>query len=78
MWELLLEGSNFLDRMSQPNVIIGIVLAAVGLALTLLAKRITRVIRKEQKIDEGDRVYLALKAFSLVMILVALIVMIVK
>ncbi len=73
---LLLE--NFVDVISRANVIAGIILAAVGLALTLLAKKITRIARKKQDIDEADKLYLALKGLALVMILVALIVMIIK
>lgn len=73
---LLLE--NFVDVISRVNVIAGIILAAVGLALTLLAKKITRIARKKQDIDEADKLYLALKGLALVMILVALIVMIIK
>ncbi len=73
---LLLE--DFVTVISQPNVIAGIILAAVGLGLTLLAKKITRIARKKQDIDESDKLYLALKGLALVMILVALIVMIIK
>ena len=73
---LLLE--NFVDVISRANVIAGIILAAVGLALTLFAKKITRIARKKQDIDEADKLYLALKGLALVMILVALIVMIIK
>lgn len=73
---LLLE--EFVNVITRPNVIAGIILAAVGLALTLLAKKITRIARKKQDIDEADKLYLALKGFALVMILVALIVMIIE
>ena len=73
---LLLE--NFVDVISRANVIAGIIFAAVGLALTILAKKITRIARKKQDIDEADKLYLALKGLALVMILVALIVMIIK
>ena len=73
---LLLE--NFVDDITKANVIAGIILATVGLALTLLAKKITRIARKKQDIDEADKLYLALKGLALVMILVALIVMIIK
>lgn len=73
---LLLE--DFVTVISRSNVIAGIILAAVGLALTLLAKKITRIARKKQDIDEADKLYLALKGLALVMILVALIVMIIK
>lgn len=73
---LILE--DFVTVISQPNVIAGIILAAVGLALTLLAKKITRIARKKQDIDQADKLYLALKGLALVMILVALIVMIIK
>lgn len=69
---------NFIDHISKVNVITGIVMAALGLALTLLARRITRSIRKTETVDNADKIYLGIKAFALVMILAALILMIIE
>ena len=68
---------DLLTRLAMPNVITGLVLAALGLAITFLARKIARVIRKEKEIPNNDNVYLICKALGLVMICVALIVMII-
>ena len=69
---------DLLRRLAMPNVITGLVLAALGLAITFLARKIARVIRKEKEIPNNDNVYLICKALGLVMICVALIVMIIQ
>ncbi len=69
---------DLLTRLAMPNVITGLILAALGLAITFLARKIARVIRKEKDIPNNDNVYLICKALGLVMICVALIVMIIQ
>ena len=68
---------DLLTRLAMPNVITGLILAAVGLAITFLARKIARVIRNKKQIENNDNVYLTCKALGLVMICVALIVMII-
>ena len=69
---------DLLTRLAMPNVITGLILAALGLAITFLARKIARVVRKEKEIPNNDNVYLICKALGLVMICVALIVMIIQ
>ncbi len=76
--ELMLLFVDLLTRLAMPNVITGLILAALGLAITFLARKIARVIRKEKDIPNNDNVYLICKALGLVMICVALIVMIIQ
>lgn len=65
-----------LERLSQTNVIVGLALAALGFALSLLARRIAIFVRKEDKVSDNDKVFIGVKAFSIVMILVALIILV--
>ena len=74
---LFLLENTIIDFLSQELVIVGMVLAAVGLAFALLAKRITKVVRKSSEIEPTDSIMLILKAFGLICIVVALILMIV-
>ena len=69
---------DLLTRLSQVNVMVGLILAAIGLAVTFLARKVARVVRKEKDIPNNDNVYLICKAIGLVMICVALIVMIIE
>ena len=71
--------STLVDRISKPHIIAGLALAVLGFALTLLARRIASVARpKEDKklpVENSNRVYLLIKGFGLVFLLVALIIM---
>ncbi|MFA6860026.1 MAG: hypothetical protein WCR30_01400 [Clostridia bacterium] len=69
---------NLTTRLSQMNVQVGLVLAILGLGMALLAKRIARLVRQKKEIVSDDKVLLTCKAFGLVMICVALILMIVE
>ncbi len=74
----LLLDNNIWERLSQPNVLTGIILLVVGVIAAIFAKKITKLIRKSEKVEPNDRVLLTIKAFALVVILAALIVMIIQ
>ncbi len=74
----LLLDNNIWERLSQPNVLTGIILLVVGMLVALFAKKITKLIRKTEKVEANDRILLSLKAFALVVILASLIVMIIE
>ncbi len=74
---LLLE-NNILDRFAQTNVIVGIILLVIGVLVALFSKKITKLVRKADKIEPNDKIMLTLKAFALMVILVSLIVIIIE
>lgn len=74
----LLLDNNIWQRLSQPNVLTGIILLIIGILAALLAKKITKLIRRSDKVEPNDRVLLSIKAFALVVILASLIVMIIE
>ena len=71
--------STLTDRITKTHIIVGLVLAILGFALTLLARRIASVARpKEDRnlpVENSNRVYLLIKGLGLVFLLVALIIM---
>ncbi|MDD4816094.1 MAG: hypothetical protein PHQ62_03050 [Clostridia bacterium] len=67
---------DLLTRLAQPNVIIGIILCALGLGLVLISKKMAKLYSKNQEVNDDDKVYLILKGLGLVMILFALVIMI--
>lgn len=77
---LAFDVTNLIVRISKMHVMIGLILAAIGFATILLARRIARVSRKEENrdkpVENNNKVYIAIKAFGLVMLLVALIIMV--
>mgnify|MGYP003294348837 CR=1 FL=1 len=72
--------SNFIDnliaRLSLTDVIIAIIFAVLGVAVAVLARRITRVVRNRDKIDDNDKMLVALKAISLVLIFIAFLILV--
>ena len=74
----LLLDNNILARFTQSNVIVGIILLVLGIFIGCLAGVITRKIRKTEKTDTSDKLYLILKAVALLLIMTSLIAMIVQ
>ena len=56
---LLLE-NNILDRFAQTNVIVGIILLVIGVLVALFSKKITKLVRKADKIEPNDKIMLIL------------------
>ena len=71
-------GTSLIERLTMTNVILGIVLAIVGLSLSLIATRFARMVRKTSNVDPNDRVIIAFKSFGLILILIALIVIVIE
>ncbi len=73
---MFLLANSLLDFLSIDLVIVGLVLAALGFAFALLAKRIAKAVRQSSEIEPNDKVMLIFKALGLVCIVIALILMI--
>ena len=73
MFSLLLE-IRLLEFLQTPNKLVGMILAALGLAFALLAKKITKVARKTDKPSKSDPIYVIILAISLCVVLVGLII----
>ena len=72
----LLENS-VLDLLKSETVVMAIILAAIGLAMAMLAGRIAKAVRGTTVIEPTDKIMLIFKAFGLVCIIVALVLMVV-
>ena len=77
MFDSLL-ATSLIERLTMTNVILGMLLFIVGLWFSLIATRVTRVIRKTSHVDPNDRIIKTMKAFGLILILIALIVIVIK
>jgi hypothetical protein len=71
-------GTSLIERLTMTNVILGIVLAVVGLSLSLIATRFARMVRKTSNVDPNDKVIIGFKSFGLILILIALIVIVIE
>lgn len=61
------------DWFANPLAVLGVVLAALGLATAFIAKRLTKAIRRTDNVEPSDKIYVGICLFGLVMILVALV-----
>lgn len=61
------------DWFNDPLALVAIIAMTFGVALALLAKRITRAIRGTYSISTSDKVYLVFCTFGLILILIGLV-----
>lgn len=64
------------ERLQLPMFTAGIVFAVLGVTIGVLAKRITRVVRKSNEIENNDKILVSLKLVGLVLLFLALILLI--
>lgn len=64
----------FEEYILNPARIVGLAMIAVGIAIALLAKRMTRVIKKQSEVDKSDRTFVTILTVALVIILCGMIV----
>lgn len=64
---------DLLTRLNTLTVIIGMIVAVVGISLVFLAKRLTRAFKRTDDVADNDKLYTALKIIGLVFILAGLI-----
>jgi len=72
---MLLE--SFSSVISNPLYIVAIILAALGLACALIAKKVTKLVRKTQDVKPDDKLLLMLKVAGLGLILFGFILLVI-
>ena len=55
------------------NVILGIIIAAVGVASLIIAPRLSQAINKSEKVDKSSKSYIGCKVVGLVCVLLGMI-----
>lgn len=63
----------FVNMISHPIVITAIILAALGIACSLLATKVTKSIRKTENISQDDKILIGMKIAGLTLILLGFI-----
>ena len=64
----------FEEYILAPARIAGLAFIIVGIATALLAKRLTKVIKKQSEVDKSDHTYVSILTVALVLIIVGMIV----
>ncbi len=66
-------GITFNEFIQKGNVIVGIILAILGVATWLLAVNITRAVRKTNSIKQNDTVLVTCRVIGLVALLIGMV-----
>lgn len=61
---------------SMPQVWIAMILCVVGVALVLLARRITRVAKNIDKVEDNDRTFVTIKCIGIVMLVLTVLILV--
>lgn len=73
----LLNGITLLEAILKVEFLTSILLAALGMALICLAKRITKTVRKTNFVSSNDKVYIAIKVIGLIFVVIAFVILLV-
>lgn len=68
--------NNFTTQLNLYRIAGALIIAISGLSITFLARRLTRVFKRRNDIDDEDKFMLTLKAFGFILIFVALLMVI--
>ena len=66
----------FVEWIKRWPIILALVLCVLGVSLGILARRITRVVRKTNEIDDKDRLMITLKVLSIVMLFISVLIVV--
>ena len=66
-------GITFNEFIQKGNVIVGIILAILGIAIWLLAANITKVVRQSTSAKQNDTVYTSCKVIGLISLLIGMV-----
>ncbi len=67
-----------IERLSDPLVIVGMVLCAIGVAVAILARRIAGAVRKTDDVAGDDAIMIAIKVIGLLVLIGGAITMVFK
>lgn len=67
---------SFKRYFSMPQVWVAMVLCVVGVALVLLARRITRVAKNKDDIADNDRMLVTIKCVGIVMLVLTVVILV--
>ena len=69
-------GENFVRRIQMPAIIVALVFAVVGVSCAVLGRRVARVVRKSNEINDNDSVLITFKAIGLVCLFISVLIVV--
>ncbi len=67
MFNLL--GKSLAEYLSDPLIIIGLILLSIGFATIILSRRITRVARQSNEIESNDAIFVTIRVIGILVII---------
>lgn len=67
---------DFWSRLLQTNLIIGLIIAILGVGMILLSRKMVKAYKKIDEVPNDDKALLAIRGFGLVFVLIAMFIMI--
>ena len=67
---------DFWSRLLQTNLIIGLIIAILGVGMILLSRKMVKAYKKIDEVANDDKALLAIRGFGLVFVLIAMFIMI--
>ena len=61
---------------SMPQIWIAMFLCVVGIALVILARRITRVAKNTDKVEDNDQTLVTIKCIGIIMLIIAVLIIV--
>ena len=67
---------SFIRYFSMPQIWVAMILCVVGVALVILARRITRVAKNIEEVEDTDRTFVAIKCIGVVMLVLTVVILV--
>lgn len=67
---------DFWSRLLQTNLIIGLIVAILGVGLILLSRKMVKAYKKIDEVPNDDKAFQTIRGFGLVFVLIAMFIMI--
>lgn len=67
---------DFWSRLLQTNLIIGLIVAILGVGMILLSRKMVKTYKKTDEVPNDDKALMCIRGFGLVFVLVAMFIMI--
>ena len=69
---------NLLKKLTTPSMMFAIGFAILGVALAIIAKKVAKVVRKTDEIDDKDPVMIGFKAAGLAFLFVSVLIIVIR
>ena len=69
---------SFLTKIQMTEIIVALCLAVVGVAVACLGRRVARVVRKSNEIEDNDPVLISFKAIGIACLFISILIIVLR